>query len=199
MNNTNSSQVDLTFYLNTQLGTAICLAILSPVTIISNVLLLLSLYKDALKCLPYSCYLLHRRFSPGGFHNWCVNRTFLYNEQFLAIFLMVFGASWTVQKFILLWSFVLVRGPQLVVPACSWSNLVAVRGSNLPSPLPINRDHTQGPRVYSRVVRVLHRVHLLTIRRSSVTIFGSSGSASSLNSHYSVAHVGFVYAIVVVS
>lgn len=50
MNNTNSSSVDLTFYLNTQLGTAICMIILSTVTIISNLLLLLTLYKDPLKC-----------------------------------------------------------------------------------------------------------------------------------------------------
>ena len=44
-NNTNP-----TFYLNTQLGSAICLIILSPVTIISNMLLLLTIFKDPLKC-----------------------------------------------------------------------------------------------------------------------------------------------------
>ena len=49
-NNTHSSSLDLTLYLNTQLGTAICLIILSPVTVISNVLLLLTIFKDPLKC-----------------------------------------------------------------------------------------------------------------------------------------------------
>ena len=44
------NNTDPTFYLNTQLGSAICLMILSPVTIISNVLLLLTIFKDPLKC-----------------------------------------------------------------------------------------------------------------------------------------------------
>ena len=44
------NNTDPTFCLNTQLGSAICLMILSPVTIISNVLLLLTIYKDPLKC-----------------------------------------------------------------------------------------------------------------------------------------------------
>ena len=50
-NSTNlSAPADPTFYLTTQLATAICLMILSPVTIISNVLLLLAIFKDPLKC-----------------------------------------------------------------------------------------------------------------------------------------------------
>ena len=44
------NNTDPTFYLNTQLGSAICLMILSPITIISNVLLLLTIFKDPLKC-----------------------------------------------------------------------------------------------------------------------------------------------------
>ena len=49
-NNTHSSSLDLTLYLTTQFGTAICLIILSPITIISNLLLLLTIFKDPLKC-----------------------------------------------------------------------------------------------------------------------------------------------------
>ena len=49
-NDTRSSSLDLTLFLNTQLGTAICLIILSPITIISNMLLLLTIFKDPLKC-----------------------------------------------------------------------------------------------------------------------------------------------------
>ena len=50
-NSTNpSSSADFSLYLNTQLATAICLMILSPVTVVSNVLLLLAIFKDPLKC-----------------------------------------------------------------------------------------------------------------------------------------------------
>lgn len=45
-----SNSVDLRFFLYTQLGTAISLAILSPITITSNALLLLTISKDPLKC-----------------------------------------------------------------------------------------------------------------------------------------------------
>ncbi|XP_078361365.1 uncharacterized protein LOC144645684 [Oculina patagonica] len=44
------SSVDHRLYLHTQLATGICLAILSPITIASNVLLLLTIFKDPLKC-----------------------------------------------------------------------------------------------------------------------------------------------------
>ncbi|XP_078361084.1 uncharacterized protein LOC144645388 [Oculina patagonica] len=53
MNNStsaNSSSVDYRLYLYTQLATGICLAILSPITITINVLLLLTIFKDPLKC-----------------------------------------------------------------------------------------------------------------------------------------------------
>ncbi|XP_068679862.1 adenosine receptor A3-like [Montipora foliosa] len=50
MNDTNLAPVDPSFYLNTQLATAICLLFLSPITIISNVLLLFTLFRDPLKC-----------------------------------------------------------------------------------------------------------------------------------------------------
>lgn len=50
MSNTTALSTDLTLYLTTQLGTAICLMVLAPVTIISNVLLLLTIFKDPLKC-----------------------------------------------------------------------------------------------------------------------------------------------------
>ena len=46
----NSSFVDGRFYLYTQLATGISLMILSPITVISNLLLLLTIYKDPLKC-----------------------------------------------------------------------------------------------------------------------------------------------------
>ncbi|XP_078361366.1 uncharacterized protein LOC144645685 [Oculina patagonica] len=46
----NSSSADYRLYLYTQLATGISLAILSPVTITSNVLLLLTIFKDPLKC-----------------------------------------------------------------------------------------------------------------------------------------------------
>ena len=49
-NNTNSSRTDLTFYLTTELATGIVLMILSPVTVISNALLLFTIFKDPLKC-----------------------------------------------------------------------------------------------------------------------------------------------------
>ena len=49
-NNTSLPSADLTLYLNTQLGTAIFLMILPPVTVISNVLLLVTIFKDPLKC-----------------------------------------------------------------------------------------------------------------------------------------------------
>ena len=49
-NNTSLPSADLTLYLNTQLGTAIFLMILTPVTVISNVLLLVTIFKDPLKC-----------------------------------------------------------------------------------------------------------------------------------------------------
>lgn len=149
--------------------------------------------------LPHSCYLFHRGLSPGGFHHWCVDQTFLYNEPFVAIFHTVFGASRTVQKFIPLWSFVLLRGPQRVVPLCAWSNLVAVCRNNVSTPLQVNRDHTQGPRVYCHDVRVLYRVHLVTVRWSSVPNLDSSGSTSSLDPHYAPAHAAFVYAVEIVS
>ncbi len=53
MNNStsaNSSSVDFRLYLYTQLATGVCLAILSPITITSNVLLLLTIFEDPLKC-----------------------------------------------------------------------------------------------------------------------------------------------------
>lgn len=51
MNSTsNFSSIDFGFYLYTQLATGISLAILSPITVISNLLLLLTIYKDPLKC-----------------------------------------------------------------------------------------------------------------------------------------------------
>ena len=46
----NSPSVDVRFYLFTQLATGISLVILSPITVISNLLLLLTIYKDPLKC-----------------------------------------------------------------------------------------------------------------------------------------------------
>ena len=46
----NSSSADLRFFLYTQLATGISLAVLSPITITSNVLLLLTIAKDPLKC-----------------------------------------------------------------------------------------------------------------------------------------------------
>ena len=46
----NSPSVDVRFYLFTQLATGISLLILSPITVISNLLLLLTIYKDPLKC-----------------------------------------------------------------------------------------------------------------------------------------------------
>ena len=49
-NSTNSSIADPTFYLTTQLATGIFLTILSPVTVISNALLLFTIFKDPLKC-----------------------------------------------------------------------------------------------------------------------------------------------------
>ena len=49
-NSTNSYSTDYRFYFYTQLATGICLAILSPVTITSNVLLLLTILKDPVKC-----------------------------------------------------------------------------------------------------------------------------------------------------
>ncbi len=53
MNNStlsSSSSVDYRLFLYTQLATGICLAILSPITITSNVLLLLTILEDPLKC-----------------------------------------------------------------------------------------------------------------------------------------------------
>ena len=47
----NSSSVDCRVYFYTQLSTGICLAILSPITITSNALLLFTIFKDPLKCL----------------------------------------------------------------------------------------------------------------------------------------------------
>ncbi|XP_078361367.1 uncharacterized protein LOC144645686 [Oculina patagonica] len=44
------SAADCRLYLHTQLATGICLMILSPITITSNVLLLLTIFKDPLKC-----------------------------------------------------------------------------------------------------------------------------------------------------
>ena len=49
-NNTSLPSADLTLYLNTQLATAVFLMILTPVTVISNVLLLVTIFKDPLKC-----------------------------------------------------------------------------------------------------------------------------------------------------
>ena len=46
----NSSSADYKLYFYTQLATGISLIILSPITIISNVLLLLTILKDPLKC-----------------------------------------------------------------------------------------------------------------------------------------------------
>ena len=46
----NSPSLDEGFYLYTQLATGISLLILSPITVISNLLLLLTIYKDPLKC-----------------------------------------------------------------------------------------------------------------------------------------------------
>ena len=46
----NSSSADFRFLLYTQLATGISLAVLSPITITSNVLLLLTIFKDPLKC-----------------------------------------------------------------------------------------------------------------------------------------------------
>ncbi|XP_020628379.1 melanocyte-stimulating hormone receptor-like [Orbicella faveolata] len=45
-----SPTTDYRLFLYTQLATGICLAILSPITITSNVLLLFTLFKDPLKC-----------------------------------------------------------------------------------------------------------------------------------------------------
>ncbi len=53
MNNSSlssSPSVDYGLFFYTQLATGICLAILSPITITSNVLLLLTILKDPLKC-----------------------------------------------------------------------------------------------------------------------------------------------------
>ena len=53
MNNSTSSansSIDNRLSLYTQLATAICLAILSQITVTSNVLLLLTIFKDPLKC-----------------------------------------------------------------------------------------------------------------------------------------------------
>lgn len=49
-NSTISYSIDYRFYFYTQLATAICLAILSPITIASNVLLLVTIFKDPVKC-----------------------------------------------------------------------------------------------------------------------------------------------------
>ncbi|XP_078361364.1 uncharacterized protein LOC144645683 [Oculina patagonica] len=46
----NSSSLDYRFLLRTQLATGIVLGILSPITITSNMLLLLTIFKDPLKC-----------------------------------------------------------------------------------------------------------------------------------------------------
>ena len=46
----NSSSADCRFYFYTQLSTGICLAVLSPITITSNALLLFTIFKDPLKC-----------------------------------------------------------------------------------------------------------------------------------------------------
>lgn len=46
----NSSSADCRFYFYTELFTGICLAILSPITITSNALLLFTIFKDPLKC-----------------------------------------------------------------------------------------------------------------------------------------------------
>jgi len=46
----NSSSADCRFYFHTELFTGICLAILSPITITSNALLLFTIFKDPLKC-----------------------------------------------------------------------------------------------------------------------------------------------------
>jgi len=49
-NSTTSYSTDYRFYFYTQLATAICLALLSPITIASNVLLLVTIFKDPVKC-----------------------------------------------------------------------------------------------------------------------------------------------------
>lgn len=50
MNDSYPTAVDISFFLKTQLATAISLMCLSPITIISNVLLLLTIFRDPLKC-----------------------------------------------------------------------------------------------------------------------------------------------------
>lgn len=50
MNDSYPTTGDISFFLKTQLATAICLMCLSPITIISNVLLLLIIFRDPLKC-----------------------------------------------------------------------------------------------------------------------------------------------------
>ena len=199
MSNTTALSTDLTLYLTTQLGTAICPMVLAPVTIISNVLLLLTIFKNPLKCFRTPATYFIVALALVDFI------TGMLIEPFFIMSRMVKYLTWSLKlrepyqglaTFGAMFSYVGLNSPFLLVLGLIWSQFIAI---TFPHRYRSIVTHAQGPRVYRFVVRVLHRVYLVAVRRSSITNLVSSGPSPSLDTNNSFAHVRFVHAFEIVS
>ena len=161
------NNTDLTFYLNTQLGSAICLMVLSPITIISNVLLLLTIFKDPLKCFrtPATYFIVALAlvdFTTGV----CFEPFFLMYQikQYTTWSLKLDQPYASLAFFGTLYTYVPVASSYIFVLGLTLSQYIAISFPR--ATLSLNRDDAQGYRLYCYLVRVFHHVHLIILRWS---------------------------------
>ena len=199
-NSTSSHSTDYRLYFYTQLATGICLAILSPITITSNVLLLLTIFKDPLKCfrVPATYFIIALASVDLA--------TGLLVEPFFIVDRVARYVKWSSAPgepyhtlHLTNWNLVVLRGPQRVLFACSWSHFDAVHRHNIPAPLSLRSDNTQGPRLCWVLVGVLHWIHSVAVRWGCPSNIISSRSPSSLDSDNGFAYPQFCDAFEVIS
>ena len=194
----NSPTADYRLYLYTQLATGICLMILSPVTVISNALLLFTIFKDPLKCFrtPATYFMVALAFVDL--------KTGLLVAPFFSVPCgnvrkMVPHTGWALPHLVPNWNMAVLRGFQRIVSACSWSYFDAVHRHNIPASLSLSCDNTQSPRLCWLLFRVLHWIHSPAVCRCTQSNFISGRPPSSLHTDNRFTYPQFRHAFEVVS
>ena len=196
-NSTNSSRADPTFYLTTQLATGIVLTILSPVTVISNALLLFTIFKDPLKCFrtPPTYFIVALALVDLI--------TGIFIEPFFIMARLVRYITWTIrlvnEPYKSLWffggmfSYVGLNASFLLVLGLIVSQFIAITYPHRYRVIVTTR------RVLHPFVRVLHRVHFITVRGCSTDDSVKRGSPPSFNTHHGSTNIKLVAVIDIVS
>ena len=189
----NSSFVDGRFYLYTQLATGISLMILSPITVISNLLLLLTIYKDPLKCFHTPASYLIIALGCVDFTTGLVMEPLFIAYRLASYLKMVTISRPIIRKTSKNWKFYFHHRSQLVILARSRSHLDTVPCHNSPTTLPLGHYNAQDPCICWYLDAVLHRFHSSAIHRSLPKKPPSDKSPFPCHSHNNPAFRWFCY------